>query len=160
MATQARSWKPEQAHTVTPYITVDNAAAAIDFYKRAFNAQEISRMAAPDGKVMHAELRIGDSLLMISDEFPQGDTRSPKTLGGTAVNLYVYFPDVDATFAAATQAGGTAVMPPSDMFWGDRWGLVKDPFGHSWGLATHKEDVTPQEMDRRAAEFAKKMGNR
>ncbi|HWR49586.1 MAG TPA: VOC family protein [Bryobacteraceae bacterium] len=158
MATQAKSWKPQQSHSVTPYITVDNAAAAIDYYKRVFRAEEISRMANPDGKVMHAEIRIGDSILMISDEFPQGDTRSPKTLGGTAVSLYVYFPDVDATFNAAVQAGGQAIMSPTDMFWGDRWALVKDPFGHSWGLATHKEDVTPDEMGRRAAEFAKTMG--
>jgi uncharacterized glyoxalase superfamily protein PhnB len=154
---QAKSWKPEQSHTVTPSITLDNASAAIDYYKRAFGAEEISRMATPDGRIMHAEIRLGDSILMLSDEFGQGDTRSPKSLGGTTANFHIYVPDVDATFAGAVQAGGTAVMPPSDMFWGDRWGLVKDPFGHSWGIATHKEDVAPEEMRRRAEEFGKRM---
>lgn len=153
-----KNWKPEQSRTVTPYLTLDNASAAIEYYKRAFGAEEISRMATPDGKIMHAEIRIGDSVLMISDEFPQGDTKSPKTLGGTTVNLHVYFPDVDATFNGAVQAGGTGVMPPTDMFWGDRWALLKDPFGHSWGLATHKEDLTEEEIGRRAAEFAKASG--
>jgi len=148
---------PTGYHTVTPYLTVKGAAQAIDFYKRAFGAQEVERMPGPDGKsVMHAELKLGDSVVMLSDESPQGGTRSPQTLGGSTAYLFLYVPDVDAAFKRAVDAGAKATMPPTDMFWGDRFGKVSDPFGHEWGLATHKEDVSPEEMRRRAqAEMAK-----
>jgi PhnB protein len=148
---------PQGYHTVTPYLTVKGAAQAIDFYKRAFGAQEVERMPGPDGtSVMHAELKIGDSIVMLSDEFPQMGTRSPQTLGGSTVSLFLYVPDVDAAFKRAVDAGAKATMPPADMFWGDRFGKVADPFGHAWGLATHTEDLSPDEIRRRGqAEMAK-----
>jgi len=143
---------PDGYRTVTPYLTVKGAAQAIDFYKRAFNAQEIERMTGPDGKsVMHAEVRIGDSNVMLSDEFPQMGSRSPETLGGTTGSLFLYVPDVDAAFQRAVDAGAKAVMPPADMFWGDRFGKLVDPFGHEWGMATHKEDLSPEEIRKRGA---------
>jgi PhnB protein len=151
---------PEGYHTVTPYLTVRNAADAVEFYKRAFGAEEVSRLQGPDGKsVMHAEIKIGDSIVMLSDEFPQGDTRSPQSLAGTTGSLILYVPDVDAAFQRAENAGARATMPPANMFWGDRFGKLTDPYGHAWGLATHKEDVSPEEMKKRAqaamAEMAK-----
>jgi PhnB protein len=151
---------PEGYRTVTPYLTVRNAADAIEFYKRAFGAEELTRLPGPDGKgVMHAEIKIGDSIVMLSDEFPQGDTRAPQSLAGTTGSLILYVPDVDAAFQRAENAGGRATMPPANMFWGDRFGKLTDPFGHVWGLATHMEDVTPDEMKKRAqaamAEMAK-----
>lgn len=158
MAT-AKHWQAQGAHTLTPYIMVHDAAAAIDFYKRAFGAAEISRMLLPNGKVMHAEVRLGDSLLMLSDEFPQSAQKSPKALGGTPLTLHLYVENADATYAAAVAAGATGVMPPSDQFWGDRWGLVVDPFGHAWGIATHKEDLTPEEMQERGRKAMAAMGS-
>ncbi|MGH7312058.1 MAG: VOC family protein [Candidatus Rokuibacteriota bacterium] len=151
---------PDGYRTVTPYITVRNGAEAIEFYTRAFGAEEIARMPGPDNKsIMHAELKIGDSIVMLSDEFPQGRTRSPQSLGGSTGSLFLYVPDVDAAFKRALDAGATVAMPLADMFWGDRFGQVSDPFGHVWGLATHKEDVTPEEMRKRGqaamAEMAK-----
>jgi PhnB protein len=151
---------PEGYRTVTPYLTVRNASDAIEFYKRAFGAEEMSRMQGPDGKsVMHAEIKIGDSIVMLSDEFPQGDTRAPQSLAGTTGSIILYVPDVDAAFQRAENAGARGTMPPADMFWGDRFGKLTDPFGHAWGLATHKEDVSPEEMKKRAqaamAEMAK-----
>ncbi len=148
---------PAGYHTVTPYLVVNNAAAAIDFYQRAFAAKEIFRMDGPQGKIGHAELKIGDSMIMLSDEMPGAGNRSPQSLGGTPVSIFLYLPDVDATFKQATSAGAKVEMPLADMFWGDRYGKLTDPFGHSWSLATHKEDVAPEEMSRRAKEAMSKM---
>ena len=148
---------PDGYRTITPYITVRGAAHAIDFYKRAFGAEERERMPGPDGKsVMHAELKIGDCIVMISDEQP-GGCRAPLSVGAPTSYLYLYVPDVDKTFNQAVRAGAKVVMPVSDMFWGDRFGQVEDPSGHRWGLATHKEDVRPDDMAKRAKEFFAKM---
>ena len=142
---------PDGYRTITPYITVRGAAHAIDFYKRAFGAEERERMPGPDGKsVMHAELKIGDSLLMLSDEFPEMGCRSPEALGGSTGYLFLYVPDVDSAFKRALDAGAKASMPPSDMFWGDRFGKLEDPFGNQWSMATHTENVSPKELGRRA----------
>lgn len=157
----ARKVKPVPAgyHSVTPYLTVQDGAGAITFYKRAFGAIEKERMPGPDGKsVMHAELRIGDSIVMLSDEFPQGGTKAPKSLGGATGSIFLYVPNVDAAFRRATDAGCQVAMPPADMFWGDRFGRLVDPFGHHWGMATHKEDVPPKEMARRAQRAMAQMG--
>jgi len=149
---------PDGCHSVTPYVMVKDAAAAIEFYKRAFGAEEVERMPGPGGKgVMHAEIKIGDSLIMLSDEFPGTDCSSPQTLGGTTCQLFLYVPDVDSAYQRAVSAGATATMPVADMFWGDRYGKLPDPFGHQWGLATHKEDVSPSELKRRSEEFFARM---
>jgi PhnB protein len=150
---------PEGYHTVTPYLTVRDAAQAIDFYKRALGAKERSRMPGPDGKsIMHAELKIGDSIVMLSDELPGMSTaHAPTTLGGTTGLLFLYVPNVDATFKRAMDAGCKVLSPLADMFWGDRYGKLEDPFGNQWMLATHKEDVTPKEMNRRAQVFMAQM---
>ncbi|HET7875356.1 MAG TPA: VOC family protein [Methylomirabilota bacterium] len=145
---------PDGYRTVTPYLTVKGAARAIDFYKRAFGAEELMRMPGPDGQsVMHAELRIGDSLVFLSDEFPQSSCRSPQTLGGTTTQIFLYVEDVDAVVKRAIGAGAVATMPPTDMFWGDRYAKLTDPFGHDWGVATHTEDLSPEEVGKRAAAF-------
>lgn len=144
---------PEGYHTITPYLAVDDASAAIDFYQRAFGAKERVRMAGPGGSVMHAELEVGDSLVMLSDPFPQASTRPPKELGGTSVNIFMYVDDIDAVYKQAVASGATSLMEPDDMFWGDRFGSVQDPFGHSWTIATHIEDVSPEEMEKRSTEF-------
>jgi PhnB protein len=144
---------PEGYHTVTPYLAVDDATAAIDFYQRAFGAKERGRMAGPDGTIGHAELEIGDSLVMLADPFPQFTARPPKELGGTSVGVFVYVENVDELFQQAVDAGATPTMEPDDMFWGDRFGSVLDPFGHSWQIATHVEDVSPEEMEKRSREF-------
>jgi PhnB protein len=150
---------PDGYRTVTPYLTVKGAAEAIDFYKRAFGAQEVERMTGPDGKsVMHAEIRIGDSIVMLADEMPQMGTRSPQTLGGATGSIFLYVPDVDSAFKRALDAGARATMPPADMFWGDRFGKLTDPFGHEWGLATHREDLTPEEVRQRGAAAMASMG--
>jgi uncharacterized glyoxalase superfamily protein PhnB len=148
---------PEGYHSITPYLTVKGAAQAIDFYKRAFGAEEIVKMPGPDGKsVMHAELKIGDSIFMLSDEFPGAGCHSPQSLGATTIKMHMYVNDVDAAFDRAVKAGATALMPVADMFWGDRYGKLKDPYGHEWGLATHKLDLTPEEMGKAAqAAFSK-----
>jgi len=146
---------PEGYGTITPSLVTHDAAAAIEFYTRAFGASELSRMADPNGgKIWHAELQVGDCRIMLSDEFPEMDptSRSPKTLGGTAVNLHVYVRDTDAAFQRAVDAGATVVMPPMDMFWGDRYGKLTDPFGHSWSIATHQEDLSEEEMFRKMHE--------
>jgi PhnB protein len=140
---------PEGYHTLSPSLTVDNAAGAIEFYKRAFGAQERSRIEGPGGTIAHAELQIGDSILMLNDPFPQASTSPPKELGGTTVNLFLYVEDVDAVFQQAVEAGATSTMPVDDMFWGDRFGSVTDPYGHSWSIATHVEDVPPEEIEER-----------
>jgi PhnB protein len=147
---------PKGFHTVTPYLVVTDSARAIDFYKRAFGAEELLRVDGPDGKVAHAEIKIGDSIIMMSDEMP-GWSRSPQSLGGTAVNIFLYVKDVDQVFNQAVAAGAGITMPVSDMFWGDRYGQVTDPFGHSWSLATHKEDVLPEELRERAKAAMAKM---
>ena len=148
---------PEGYHTATPYLTVNDAARAIEFYKKAFEAQEIMRMEAFAGKIGHAELRIGDSVVMLSDEMPGGDTRSPQSVGGTTSAVFLYVPDVDKQFQQAVSAGAKSNMEPTDMFWGDRFGKLTDPFGHSWSLATHKENVSQEEMARRGKEAMAKM---
>jgi PhnB protein len=140
---------PAGFHTVTPYLVVRGAAKAIDFYKRAFGAEERMRMPGPEGRVMHAEIQIGDSILMLSDEMPDMGSKSPQTLGGSPGSLFLYVQDVDRAFQRAVDAGAQVKMAVADMFWGDRFGQVVDPFGHEWGLATHKEDLTPQEIARR-----------
>jgi PhnB protein len=141
---------PEGYHSLTPYLAVDDAAAAIDYYTRAFGAKERVRMDAPGGKIGHAELEIGDALVMLSDPFPQSSTRSPTELGGTSVSVFMYAEDVDAVVKQAVDAGATVTMEVEDQFWGDRMGSVTDPFGHSWSIATHVEDVPPEEMAERA----------
>ena len=139
---------PHGYHSVTPYLTVDDAAAAIDFYKRAFGAVEVTRMMMGD-KVGHAEIKIEGSYVMLSDEWPDMDKLSPKSRGGATAGLMVYLDDVDAAFARAVEAGATVERPLEDQFYGDRSGSVRDPFGHSWNLATHVEDVTDAEIERR-----------
>jgi PhnB protein len=143
---------PEGYHAVTPYLCVDDAAQAIDYYKKAFGANETVRMAGPDGKIAHAELEIGDSRVMLSDAFPQFTTRPPKELGGTSVGIFMYVEDVDAVVKRASDVGGTITMEVADQFWGDRFGALTDPFGHLWTIATHVEDVPPEEMAKRAEE--------
>jgi PhnB protein len=148
---------PEGYNTVTPYLAVDDAAEAIEYYKEAFGAKESVRMLTPDGRIGHAELEIGDSHVMLSDPFPQASTKSPKELGGTSVNIMTYVEDTDAAYKQAIDAGATSLMEPDDMFWGDRFSLVQDPFGHSWTIATHVEDVSPEEMQKRSEEWAAQM---
>jgi PhnB protein len=146
---------PEGYHSITPALTCRDAGRAIDFYKKAFGATEIVHMSAPDGKVAHAELRIGDSVIVVSDEFP-GMSAAPAPTRTPSVYFYLYVTDADAVFKGAVAAGCRVDMPLTDMFWGDRYGKVTDPFGHSWGIATRTEDVTPEEMERRGAEFMAK----
>jgi PhnB protein len=141
---------PEGYHTATPYLTVSDGARAIEFYKRAFGAQEISRMEGLPGKIGHAEIKIGNSIIMLSDEMPGSGCRSPQSLGGTTINIFLYVKDVDSAFNQAVASGAKADMPVADMFWGDRFGKLTDPFGHSWSMATHKEDLAPEEMRKRA----------
>jgi PhnB protein len=129
----------------------------LDFYKRAFGAQELSRMDAPNGKIVHAEIKIGDSVIMLSDEMPGAGSRSPQSLGGTTVGVFLYVENVDAAFNQAVSAGAQVEQPLADMFWGDRFGKLKDPFGHSWSMATHKEDVAPAEMEKRMNDFMARM---
>ena len=146
---------PEGYHSITPYLVIRKAADAIDFYKKAFDAVELYRMAGPDGGIAHAEIRIGDSPIMICDENPQMGAQSPQALGGSPANLFLYVEDVDAAFRKAVGAGASATMPPEDMFWGDRYGKITDPYGHEWSMATHIEDLSPDELQERArAAFA------
>jgi uncharacterized glyoxalase superfamily protein PhnB len=145
---------------IVPHLTVRSGADAIEFYKRAFGAQELARNPGPDGKgVMHAAIRIAGSVVFLADEFPgSGCPVAPQTLGGTTVTLNVYVEDVDALFERAVKAGAKPEMPPADMFWGDRYSQVTDPFGHRWALVTHKEDLTPEEIGKRAQAFFAQMG--
>jgi PhnB protein len=145
-------WKEDGYHSVTVYLTVDDAAAAIDFYKNAFGAEEVMRMPMGD-KIGHADILIGDTHIMLSDEFPDMDKLGPKARGGATSSLMIYVEDVDAAFDKAIAAGATAVRPVEDQFYGDRSGWVKDPFGHEWTLSTHIEDVSPEEINRRMAEM-------
>jgi len=143
---------PEGFYTVTPHLICKGAGQAIDFYKKAFGAEELMRMPGPDGKsVMHAEFKIGNSHIMIADEFPDYGCFGPETLKGSPVTIHLYVNDVDSVFNQAVKAGATVKMPITDMFWGDRYGKLQDPFGHHWSIATHKEDVSPQECAKRAA---------
>ena len=137
---------PHGMHTITPHLVCDGAAAAIEFYKEAFGAVEMSRLAGPGGKLMHAMLRIGDSMLMLVDAFPEMQVSGPKALGGTAVTIHLSVPDVDASFARATAAGAAPRMPVTDMFWGARYGLVVDPFGHMWSIATQVRNLTMEQV--------------
>jgi PhnB protein len=151
----------EGYQTVTPALTVRNGAEAIEFYKEAFGAEEIMRVPGPDGKsIMHAEIRVGTSRIMLGDEAPSMGCLAPVTLGGPGGSLYVYVPDVDAAFKQAVAAGAKALMPVTDMFYGDRFGQVEDPSGHRWGLATHVEDLAPEEMARRQREFFASMAKK
>jgi PhnB protein len=146
---------PAGYHTATPYLVVDDAAAAIDFYRRAFDAVELMRLPMPGNKIGHAEIKLGDSTIMLADEFPEHGARSPKTLGGSPVSLMLYVEDCDAMFARAVAAGATVFRPLADQFYGDRSGCLIDPFGHQWTVSTHKEDVPPEELQRRMDVFAK-----
>ncbi|HEV2724230.1 MAG TPA: VOC family protein [Thermoleophilaceae bacterium] len=143
---------PDGYPRVTPYLIIDGAAAAIEFYEKVLGAKERFRMEAPGGRLGHAELELGESLIMLADEFPDMDVRGPKTFGGTPVTISVYVQDVDAVFDAALAAGGTSVRPVEDQFYGDRNGQFEDPFGHRWSVATRVEDVPPEELEKRAAE--------
>lgn len=150
---------PPGFNTVTPHLIVQDCNAAIDWYKKALGAEEHYRMPGPGGHgVMHAEIKVGSSLLMMADEFPGMNMKSPLSLGGASVCLHLYVPDCDAAFNRAVKAGAKPTMPPMDMFWGDRYGKFTDPFGHEWSVATHKEDVPPAEMGKRADEAFKQMG--
>lgn len=135
---------PDGMRSVTPHLVCDGAAAAIDFYKAAFGAVEVGRMPGPDGRLMHAQIRIGDSAVMLVDESPKFGMLGPKSLKGTPVTIHLYVPDVDAFVARAVDAGAKVVMPPADMFWGDRYGSLEDPFGHRWSVATHIKDLSPE----------------
>jgi PhnB protein len=145
------NYKPAGYHTATPYLIVSDGARAVEFYEKAFGATEMMRMNAPGGKVGHAEIQIGDSRLMLADEAPQCDARSPQSIGGTPVSLMLYLEDVDAVVARAVSLGAKVLMPIKDQFYGDRSGTIADPFGHKWTVATHTEDVPPEEMEKRAA---------
>jgi PhnB protein len=144
---------PAGFHTLTPHLVVKGASQAIEFYKKAFGAEEIGRLPGPDGKsLMHASIKIGDSPLFLVDEMPQMGSLGPHGLGGTPVTIHVYVEDVDAVFSQAVAAGAQVRMPLADMFWGDRYGLLTDPFGHSWSVASHKRDLTPEEIRKGAQE--------
>jgi len=142
---------PEGYHSVTPYLILDDAARALEFYKKAFGAVELMRMPAPGGRIGHAEMRIGDSTVMLADENPQMNAKSARAYGGSPMFLMIYLPDVDATVAQAVAAGGKLERPVANQFYGDRTGAIEDPFGYHWYLATHVEDVPPDELERRAA---------
>jgi PhnB protein len=148
---------PHGFHTVTAALTVRNGSQAIEFYKKALGAEERMRMAGPDGKIGHAELKIGDSIIFLTDENPAMGNKSPQTLGGTSSSLYLYVEDVDKAFQQAVDAGGKATMPVTDMFWGDRFGSFVDPYGHTWGLSTHTQDMTEQEIEEAAKGFYAQM---
>jgi len=152
---------PEGNHTVTAGLVVKGAQKAIEFYKAAFGAKELSVMLGPDGRsVMHAELKIGDTKIYLGDEYPDFGAVSPQTLGGSPVSLNIYTEDCDAIFKRAVAAGATVKMPLDNMFWGDRYGKLTDPFGHEWGIATHKEDVSEEEMEKRGKEWMAAMARK
>lgn len=146
---------PAGYHTVTPYLCLRDTAKALDFYGKAFGAEELFRMAGPGGGVMHAEMKIGDSMIMLGDECPQRGVLGPQSRGGTTVSLMLYVTEVDAAFNRAVAAGCTVKMPPTNMFWGDRFCKVADPFGHEWAIATHIEDLSPEEVEKRGKEAMK-----
>jgi PhnB protein len=145
---------PDGYPRLTPYLIVDDGGAAVDFYSSVFGATERMRMSGPDGKIGHAELELGDSLIMLADEHPDVGAVGPRSVGGTPVSLHVYVEDADDVFGRAVAAGATATRPVEDQFYGDRLGAFEDPFGHRWNVASHVEDVPPEEMEKRAAEAA------
>ncbi len=149
---------PEGYHSVTPYLIIKGATEAIDFYKKAFGASELFRMPAPGGKIGHAEIKIGDSPIMLADESPEMGYKSPKSLGGSPISIMIYVVDVDTVFKRAIAAGGKEQRPVKDQFYGDRSGTLEDPFGHVWHVATHKEDVSPEEMERRVKSYTAASG--
>lgn len=149
---------PEGYQSLSPSLAVENAVEAIEFYKRAFGATERMRMPAPDGRIAHAELGIGDSVVMLADQFPQSPATPPSELGGTSMSLLLYVEDVDAVVERAVNAGATLTMPVEDMFWGDRFGGIADPFGHVWQIATHIEDLTPEQIADRGKEAMASLG--
>jgi PhnB protein len=151
---------PDGYHTLTPYMTVRDGARAIEFYKQAFGAVEKGVMKGPDGKIVHAELRIGDSLIMLGDEMPQFGSLSPQSIGGSGMGLHIYVEDADAAFDRAVKAGASVEMPVTDMFWGDRYGKLVDPFGHKWSIATHVKDVSMEEMEEAQKGFMEQMQER
>ena len=140
---------PEGYHTATPYLIVNGGAKAIEFYKQAFGAKELMRMPGPEGKIMHAEIQIGDSRIMLADEFPEMGARSPESIGGSPVFLHLYVEDADRMTTQAIAVGAKVIRPLEDQFYGDRSGTISDPFGHTWTLSTHKEDVSPEEIENR-----------
>jgi uncharacterized glyoxalase superfamily protein PhnB len=143
------NWLPQGFRTVTPHLVVAGCAKAIEFYAKAFGAEEVMRMPMPDGRIGHAELKIGDSIVMLADDMPEmmgGKSRDPKKLGASAVTIHLYVPDAKAFVDRAAKAGATVTMPVAEMFWGDLYGKLLDPFGHDWGIATHVKDLTPQEI--------------
>jgi PhnB protein len=147
---------PKGYRTITAHLVCRNATGAMAFYTKAFGAKPRMSMPTPDGKVAHAEMQLGDSLLMVADEMPEMGATAPETIGGSAVHMFLYVKDIDKAFARAVAAGARADMPPMNMFWGDRYAKLTDPFGHKWSMATHVEDMSPREMARRGAEaFAK-----
>ena len=150
---------PQGYHSVTPYLFIKGAANALDFYKKIFGATERMRMPGPNGRVMHAEVQIGDSIVMLADEHPEMGARSPQTVGGASSSLHVYVQDVDAMFDRAVAAGATVNRPVQDQFYGDRSGTIIDPFGHMWSIATHIEDVAPEEMKKRMAKVVSQAAN-
>jgi PhnB protein len=155
MAKQVKS-VPDGYHTITPYMTVRNADQAMEFYKKAFGAEERYRLPGPDGKIAHAELRIGDSVFMLGEESPEMGNISPQTLNGTTGGMMIYCKNTDEAFDRAVKAGATVVTPPENMFWGDRYAKLRDPYGHDWSIGTHFEEVSPEEMGKRMAAFSAK----
>ena len=155
----SKSKIPAGYHTLTPALVVRDAAAAIDFYKRAFGAEEVGRMAGPDGKIMHAEIRIGDSLLMLGEENEQWGTKSPLLTNGNPGSLHIYVEDVDASFERALKAGAKVRAPLADAFWGDRYGKVTDPFGHEWGIATRVKELSSEDIAKAAKEWMANAGH-
>jgi uncharacterized glyoxalase superfamily protein PhnB len=148
---------PQGFHTLTPHLIVRDAARAITFYEKAFGAQLLGKMLTPDGKVMHASMKVGDSMLMLNDEFPEWGALSPVSSGGSGVTLHMYLENVDAAFQKAVSAGAEVKMPVMDQFWGDRYGMVADPFGHKWSLATHIRDVSQEDMAQAQAKAMSEM---
>jgi PhnB protein len=148
---------PKGYHTVTPSLFVAGAAKALDFYKKALGAEELMRFEGPDGKIMHAEFKVGDSIVMLADEMPDQGGRGPKSIGGTPVSFFVYGENVDAAWKRAVDAGAKEIVPLADQFWGDRTGCVVDPFGHQWWLAQHVEDLTPEQIRKNAEAFFSQM---
>jgi len=152
---------PDGFHTATPVLIVDNGPKALEFYTKGMGAKERVRSTGPGGKIQHAEFILGDSIFMLSDEYPEMGSRSPKTLGGSVGGVFLYVPDTDAIYHRAIAAGATSLSTPTDMFWGDRHARIRDPFGHEWSIATHIEDVSREELEKRAKEFyAQMMKNR
>ena len=160
MATKAKKAIPEGYHSVTPYLICKGAAQAMDWYKKAFGAEERVRMAGPGGVLMHGEIQIGDSMVMMADEFPEMGAKSPASYGGTPVGICLYVNDCDAVFDRAVAAGGKVLYPLADQFYGDRSGTLLDPYGHKWTIATHKEDVSPEEMTKRQQEWMAKQAKK